>query len=215
MTAPLVLAFDTSGPWCTVAVLRGDDCLATRHQDMTRGQAETLFPMQEEALHDAGVTWSDLDAIATGVGPGNFTGIRIAVSAARGLALSLECPVIGVNLFDALAHGATGGLMLTVGAPRDSVYWQTRIGGEVSEISLAPIAELPQVPAGFRAVGMRSEDVAEHLGLERHPAAFATASAIARVAQTRIGLKNPPPAPLYFRPADAAPASDPPPVILS
>ncbi len=61
----------------------GGRTVASRHEEMKRGQAERLFPMLEEVLREGGVVWGELDAIGVGVGPGNFTGIRIAVSAAR------------------------------------------------------------------------------------------------------------------------------------
>ena len=84
-----LLAFDTSGPHCAAALLLGD-ALHLRVDDMARGQAEHLMPMLEEMLAEAHMRWRDLDAIGVGVGPGNFTGIRISVSAARGLALSMN-----------------------------------------------------------------------------------------------------------------------------
>ena len=75
---------------------------------MQRGQAERLVPLLEELLARNSLGWQDLGALAVGVGPGNFTGIRISVAAARGLALALKIPCIGVSQFEAvsLATGA-------------------------------------------------------------------------------------------------------------
>ena len=87
---PLVLGFDTSAAHCAAALVRGDEIFASKALQMSRGQAEHLMPLLEEVLASAGVSWSDLDAIGVGIGPGNFTGIRISVSAARGLALGLK-----------------------------------------------------------------------------------------------------------------------------
>jgi tRNA threonylcarbamoyladenosine biosynthesis protein TsaB len=70
---------------------------------MARGQSERLVPMLEDLLAEGGVAWRDLDAIGVGIGPGNFTGIRIAVATARGLALGLRVPAVGVTGFDAPA----------------------------------------------------------------------------------------------------------------
>ena len=70
---------------------------------MDRGQAERLLPMLEEMLAEAGVGWRDLDGIGVVTGPGNFTGVRLAVAAARGLALALGIPAVGVTVFEALA----------------------------------------------------------------------------------------------------------------
>lgn len=178
---------------------------------MRKGQAERLFPMLDEVLAEAGADWASLDAVAVGTGPGNFTGIRISVSAARGLALSLNIPAVGVTLFDALAEGAQGALLRTIAAPRDQVYFQMP-GSE--EIGLSSIEGLPVPPPGTVCVGHRAEDVAAHFGLAHRPAAYSAASAIGRVAERRWQEPSPPPAPLYLRPADAAPSRTAPPEIV-
>ncbi|MFP4451570.1 MAG: tRNA (adenosine(37)-N6)-threonylcarbamoyltransferase complex dimerization subunit type 1 TsaB, partial [Rhodosalinus sp.] len=103
---PLVLGFDTSAAHCAAALLSGDRLIAARAEEMGRGQAERLMPMLEEMLAEAGVGWSDLDVLGVGTGPGNFTGLRIAVAAARGLALALDVPAVGVSGFEVI-HSAT------------------------------------------------------------------------------------------------------------
>ena len=70
---------------------------------MDRGQAERLLPMLEELMAEAGAGWTALDGIGVVTGPGNFTGVRLAVAAARGLALGLGIPAVGVSIFEALA----------------------------------------------------------------------------------------------------------------
>jgi len=189
---PLTLAFDTSAAHCAAALLSGDRVLVVRHEEMGRGQAERLMPLLEEVLAEGGATWRDLARIGVGVGPGNFTGIRIAVSAARGLALSLGIPAVGVNGFEAIALGAPEGHLPALPAPRDQLYVQP-LGGAPR---LLPRAE------------------AEALGPLAHaPAPSEFATAIARIAQA-APKGTPPPAPLYLKPADAAPARDAPPKIL-
>jgi tRNA threonylcarbamoyl adenosine modification protein YeaZ len=89
-------------------LLSGERVLCARAEEMGRGQAERLMPLLEEMLAEAGVGWSDLDRIGVGVGPGNFTGIRISVSAARGLALGLDIPAVGVSGFDIIEARAGG-----------------------------------------------------------------------------------------------------------
>ena len=86
MTHPVILGFDTSGHHCAAALRWGDDQVAHVTEDMAKGQAERLMPLLQALLDQEGYSWADLDAVAVGVGPGNFTGIRIGVSAARGLA---------------------------------------------------------------------------------------------------------------------------------
>lgn len=102
---PLVLSFDTAAAHCAAALVSGDQILGAMSEPLFKGQAERLIPMLEELLTGAGKNWSDLDLIAVGIGPGNFTGVRISVSAARGLALSLGIPAVGVSVFEALAFG--------------------------------------------------------------------------------------------------------------
>ncbi len=183
---------------------------------MARGQAERLMDLLAETLADGGATWDDLDAIGVGTGPGNFTGIRISVSAARGLALGLGRPAIGVGLFDTLAFGAQGPLLLTLAAPRQNLHVQTRQGDTVSDIALCTLDDLPPCPAGTTCIGHRSDEVARHLGLSARRAALAPAAAIARLAADRLarGGDIRRPAPIYLRPADAAPPRDIPPPLL-
>ncbi len=104
---PVILGLDTSGHHCAVALRWGDDQVAHITQDMAKGQAERLLPMVQNLMDQEGYDWSDLDAVAVGIGPGNFTGIRIGVSAARGLALALDIPAIGGLKLRAVARRAS------------------------------------------------------------------------------------------------------------
>lgn len=190
---PTILAFDTSAAHCAAALLRAGHIVVSRAESMSRGQAERLMPLLEEVLAEAGRSWQDLDAIAVGVGPGNFTGIRISVSAARGLALGLEVPAIGVNGFDALAELAPEGHIPAIRAPREQAYVQ--LPEEDPQLITPAQADLPG-PLFY------CDDPA------------AQARAIATVAARRGIAPTESPAPLYIRPADAAPSKDAPPVLL-
>ncbi|MCE6961306.1 tRNA (adenosine(37)-N6)-threonylcarbamoyltransferase complex dimerization subunit type 1 TsaB [Cereibacter sphaeroides] len=198
---PRLLAFDTSAAHCAAALLSGERLLVLRDEAMDKGQAERLIPLLEEMLAEAGMSWGDLDALAVGTGPGNFTGVRIAVSAARGLALALKRPAIGVTRFDALAFGLPAPVAVIEDARRGEVY--LRDGFEPPVIALR---DGLQVRAPRQVGSAAFADVeAPRLPL---------AEAIARVALSRLGEDHPRPAPFYLRGADAAPAADPPPVIL-
>jgi len=213
---PLVLGFDTSAAHCAAALLSGDQVLASRHEEMGRGQAERLFPLLEEVLAQGGATWHDLTAIGVGTGPGNFTGIRISVSAARGLALSLGVPAIGVSTLEAQAFGTSGVVLSTLTAPRDQIYIQRFDGAPSTPPELAGLDALPDALSGGApiCIGAHANAVAaRYAGTPGH-AAFPLPEAIARIAALRIGQDNPPPSPLYIRAADAAPSRDAPPVIL-
>lgn len=228
MTAlPRILAFDTSGPHCAVAVLPGES--THLFEEMKRGQAERLMPLIDEVLCASATTFGDLHAVAVGIGPGNFTGIRIAVSAARGMALSLGIPAVGVSGFEWLHHGRDwpGRVMISLPAPQNRAYVQEF----VNRMPLGP-PDLITPGSDGRALeqpnlivaGHRAREIAEAYGagwdedtwLERRPEMMATTIALVAAAKLERsgGVWSERPAPLYSRPADAAPASDPPPVIL-
>ncbi|MDJ0825603.1 MAG: tRNA (adenosine(37)-N6)-threonylcarbamoyltransferase complex dimerization subunit type 1 TsaB [Rhodobacter sp.] len=195
MPDPLVLGFDTSAAHCAAALLSGDTVLDVRAEEMGRGQAERLMPMLEEMLGAQRAVWADLAALGVGTGPGNFTGTRIAVSAARGLALGLGVRAIGVTAFEATALGQARPITVTVPAPRGQVYVQRFVAEGADTPRLCPEGEVggpvvPCLPPDKLAV------------------------AIARVAADRRDTAQARPAPLYIRPADAAPPREAPPVIL-
>jgi tRNA threonylcarbamoyladenosine biosynthesis protein TsaB len=208
----LILAFDTSAAHCAAALLLRERCVATRLEPMDKGQAERLFPLLEELLAEAGAAWRDLTAIGVGTGPGNFTGVRISVAAARGLALSLKVPAIGVSAFDALAHGLAHPLLASVDARRGLAY-VARMGSDEVPVLCSP-GDLPSDWAGLPIVGHDAAAFAAAQGGRMIGAAASPAEAIAREARARRGMEQPRPAPMYLRAADAAPSSDPPPVIL-
>ena len=194
MPDSLALGFDTSAAHCAAALLRGDTVLAHLSEEMTKGQAERLFPLLEGLLAHTGLAWRDLNVIGVGIGPGNFTGIRIAVAAARGLALSLGIPAVGVTATDAAAHGLPRPCRIVLPLRADHVVWQDFGRGETqprqaTQDSLPP-GLAPALPVVQPAV------------------------AIARIALARRADPGPRPAPFYLRPADAAPARDVAPLIL-
>jgi tRNA threonylcarbamoyladenosine biosynthesis protein TsaB len=183
----VVLAFDTSAAHCAAALLSGDHA-DTSVELMSIGQAERLAPMLEQLLTTAKMTWADIDLIVVGTGPGNFTGIRIGVALARGLALGLGIPAVGVTGFEVLGETADA----AIPAPRGQVYLKRP--GHPPELADAP-----------SPTARLLSDMDLH--------AFVTE--LARVGRGKAGTPQPRPAPFYLRPADAAPASDRPPVMLS
>jgi tRNA threonylcarbamoyl adenosine modification protein YeaZ len=193
--------------------------LARRHEELGRGQAERLFPMLSEVLDEAGCTLADLDAVAVGTGPGNFTGLRIAVSAARGLALSLERPAIGIPIHEALAEGLPRPLLASIDARRDRVYLQ--LFGEAPrgpEMVTLETVDGDWAASGLTVTGHEAEGLALRLGGTMAPAQ-PPAPAIARAASRQLArnparMDWPRPAPLYLRPADAAPSADRGPVMI-
>lgn len=203
--AETVLAFDTSAAHCAAALLLPGGRVLTLLEPMEKGQAERLMPLLEELLHAAGLGWSDLTRLAVGTGPGNFTGVRIAVAAARGLALGLGIPAIGITRLEALAFGLPRPITVVEDARRGEVYVQG-FGTETSEALLLDGSDLPHVLETAQVTGSAA-------GSAALPPAMPLAEAMARLAAAR-DLPQPRPAPFYLRSADAAPPSDPPPVIL-
>jgi tRNA threonylcarbamoyladenosine biosynthesis protein TsaB len=190
---PLVLAFDTSAAHCAAVLVRDGRVLASATETMSRGQAERLFPMIEELLAAAGVGWGDLGGIGVCTGPGNFTGLRVAVAAARGLALSLGVPAVGVSRLEVL--GDRPGVTVTAISDKRGRFVQVFRDGAPEG---PPEVDPPVLPAGA---------VADGSGVP------CDLVALAAIAARRLG-DAPPPAPLYLRPADAMPPSEAPPVLL-
>lgn len=215
--SPTLLAFDTSGPFCAAALYhRGQ--MTTRTDDMAKGQAEHLMPMLQEMLDARGLGFSDLHGVGVGIGPGNFTGIRISVSAARGLALGLGKPAIGVSRLEALAFGVARPVVVVEDARHNRVYAQYFGKTEATSPVLLDLIN-DNMPSAWKTerpvlIGSGAEALAKLTGspVEMSPAPLA--EAIARIALTRLDAPYTPPAPLYLRPADAAPARDMAPVIL-
>nr|WP_151717729.1 tRNA (adenosine(37)-N6)-threonylcarbamoyltransferase complex dimerization subunit type 1 TsaB [Gemmobacter serpentinus] len=201
MPPETVLGFDTSAAHCAAALLLPDGSVLNRLEAMEKGQAERLLPLLEDLLADAGLHWRDLTRIGVGTGPGNFTGVRLSVAAARGLALGLNIPAIGVTRLEALAHGLPRPLLLAEDARRGEVYVQGFDLNGYEAARLMALADLP--PAPHRSGSGFADGLAP---------AYPIAEAIARIAAARA--PGAAPAPFYLRSADAAPPADPPPVIL-
>lgn len=209
---PLTLGFDTSAAHCAAALLRGDAVLDQQQEEMPKGQAERLMPMLAEMLARQGLIWHDLTVIGVGIGPGNFTGVRIAVAAARGLALSLGIPAVGVSTLEARAHGLPRPLTVVEDARRGECYVQDF--GPDTPPALATLATLA-IPQGRALAGTAAATIATLAPDARLAApAMPLAEAIARIAAARAATPQPRPAPLYLRSADALPPADPPPLIL-
>ena len=105
----MLLAFDTATPLVTVALHDGEDVVAERRSEQRMKHGEQLAPLIEAVLADAGIVRQDLTAIAVGVGPGPFTGLRVGLVTARTLACVLEIPVYGVCSLDVIAVEAAQG----------------------------------------------------------------------------------------------------------
>jgi tRNA threonylcarbamoyladenosine biosynthesis protein TsaB len=155
----IVLAFDTATSIVTAALVRDGEVL-----DERASRPVSVLEDAEEMLTAAGLGPADLDALAVGIGPGSFTGIRMALATARGLSLALGIPVAGVSTLSALAAGAPGALPV-IDAKRSEVF--SELDGE--SVVLVP-AELPvegRVCVGDGA--LRYRDLLEERGAKIPP----------------------------------------------
>ena len=211
----MLLAFDTATPLVTVALHDGHDVVVELSSDRPLKHGEQLAPLIERALAEAGLVRQDLTAIAVGVGPGPFTGLRVGLVTARTLAFVLEIPVYGVCSLDVIAVEAvdtgavTGGFVVATDARRKEVYLASydeggaRLDGPVVERPAAVATDLPT--AGEGAL-LYPEAFPHPVGPTRPSAGW-----LARVvADERAELLDP--EPLYLRRPDAATPSRPKPV---
>jgi len=204
----VLIAFDTAQDATQVAVFdAAGSVLAWASEPMTTGHAERLIPMALEVLAKAGAGFADLSRIIVDIGPGTFTGVRIALSAARTLGWSRSVPVIGVSSLEALAAEAGGSALALVDARRDELYAQAFKNGiarslpELVQIStLATRQNLPN-----RAVGPGAPLLAAHVpGLEVHHArAWPDIVTLGLIGASREHTDAP--RPLYIRAPDAKP----------
>jgi tRNA threonylcarbamoyladenosine biosynthesis protein TsaB len=142
-----VLAFDSSGGGCAAAVLSGEQVLAEEGAPMLRGQAEHLVPMIARAMAAAGLGFGALDLIAVTLGPGTFTGVRIGIATAQGLALATGVPALGLGSFEAVAAAVPAALLenralvVAIESRRDELFLQA------FDSRRAPLCEGALVPA--------------------------------------------------------------------
>lgn len=228
----LILALDTAGENCAVALARAGDglhVLARRCETIGRGHAERLMPMIGEALAEAGLGYGDLQRIVVTTGPGSFTGTRIGVAAARALALALSVPAVGVSVLDALIEAAraeTDGLIVAaLDARRGEIYAKAvkSVGKPISNQGSGSILLAAQVTtvatlAGAIAklncgavtlTGSVAASLARMLGEAGIGAAIAgEAATVDILTVAALGSRSDaisPPVPLYLRPPDAKP----------
>ncbi|MCO6391508.1 tRNA (adenosine(37)-N6)-threonylcarbamoyltransferase complex dimerization subunit type 1 TsaB [Aliihoeflea aestuarii] len=209
----ILLAIDTSANLCAASIQDTTERGRAVH-DLGKGHAEHLMAVIDEALAQAGVAFADLDAVAVSVGPGSFTGIRVGVSAARGLALALGIPAIGVTTLEALgfeARQANPGraILAALDGGRGEIHaaLYSAAGDELAapaafdaKAALALASEHDAVVTGssadiLQALADGTLDVAGR-------AATADIAAYAALAATKP-VNGPRPSPLYLRSADA------------
>lgn len=217
----IVLALDTALGACSVALGADGRIGAARRELRETGHAEAIMPMIAAVLAEAGVMARDLARIVVTIGPGSFTGTRIGLAAARGLALVRDVPVVGLSTFEALAEAAPRGapLLVAFDARRDQVYAQAfdaarRPRGAPCALALEDLCALP-LDRGepIWTAGSAAHAAADVLAREGfRPQVCAGLDFPDAAMFLALGAGRPVPGerprPLYLRPPDAVPASD-------
>jgi len=217
-----ILAFDTALQACSAALVESDGettrCLAQVFERRERGHAEVLIALIDKLLQGADCRFREIDRIAVTTGPGTFTGVRIGVAAARGLALVMRCPVVGVTTLEAIAANVTGrsgvppgGVIAVVVDARRNEHYCQLFAPDLTPLTSAAVLPLRdftgRVPGGPVVVaGSGAVAAAAALGerATRMPASFDAPDA-AVFARLSAGREPPPDgvAPFYLRPPDA------------
>lgn len=146
----ITLALDTSGPWCTVAIVSPDKILANPSENIGKGHAERLAPMVQTALDQANIKATKIDRIAVCTGPGSFTGLRVALAYGRSFALPRKTPVIGISALHAMAAMAdperNRSVVSAINAKRGDVCWAYyRNGHQIHAPQTMPVDEAKDV----------------------------------------------------------------------
>ena len=214
----LTLGLDTALQRCSVAILRGDDILAKQSVDMERGHAEHLAPMAKRVLDEAGVGVADLDRVGVVVGPGGFTGVRVALAFARGLVIGTDVQAVGVTSLAALAASlqspGDGVIAPIIDARRGQVY--AALFDDAGQEVVSPFVAVPE-EALQRLQDKTAEEKVSLVGsgrllLGQLPPNWALSGApeqINPVIVAQLAARAPKPsgspAPLYLRAPDAKP----------
>jgi tRNA threonylcarbamoyladenosine biosynthesis protein TsaB len=208
----IVLALDTCLTACSAAVLTDGRPLASRSEAMARGHQERLATLVRELIDEAGLSFAALDRIGVTVGPGSFTGLRVGLAFAKGLALALDRPCIGVGTLEALAASVEQPAFraAAIDAGRGHVYLQVFEAGRplMAPDSLpipAAAARLAELYPGGPAVlvGPGAPLLADVISA----AALSPLTAPDPRAIARLAVQTPatPPRPMYLRAPDAKP----------
>lgn len=229
-----VLAIDTAAGACSAAVWH-DGVVHQRLVELSRGHAEALLPLLLATMADAGCSFRELDLLAVTIGPGAFTGLRVGLAAARGLALASRLPCVGVTTLAAVAaavppaEAAGWPLLVVLDSKRADLYAQLfTAGAAVGEPALISPAGLPGLLSGAQplaagplaaaAVAVAGDGTAmalPALAAAGVPAAavsspgYPQAASVAAIAAVAPAGSLPPPVPLYLRPPATGPQQRP------
>jgi tRNA threonylcarbamoyladenosine biosynthesis protein TsaB len=204
----IVLALDTTLDACQCALVSEGEALAVVSEPMVRGHQERLAGMVAEGMAQARLDFAAIDQLAVTVGPGSFTGLRVGLAFAKGLAMALSRPLAGVGTLEAFCGGAAGLSAAVIDAGRGRIYLQVFEGG-------AALDE-PRILLLDEGAARLHELAAGRKGVLAGPGAHWLADAFPNFTLTPLAAPDPcviaalalgarPPTPLYLRPPDARP----------
>ncbi len=206
----IVLGFHTAGPACELALVRDGALLGETKEPMQRGQDARLAGLTQRLMADSGLTLEQIDRFAVITGPGSFTGIRVGVAFARGLALATNKPCLGITTLEAaLPAGQQGSAIVLLPAQKrapDITYWAQKFrSGEATniacEMSLLNLSDLLSVHPHM-IYGDADALTAQHPDLIVHGAVPTAARAAHRAGDLDPELRSA--RPTYARLPDAA-----------
>jgi tRNA threonylcarbamoyladenosine biosynthesis protein TsaB len=222
----LILAIDTALDACAAGVLDTDAArlIAQESQPMRRGHAEALMPLIGRVIRQAGIAFAALDRIAVTTGPGSFTGLRVGLSAARGIGLAADKPVVGLSTLTAYAAPVVGQnaaqpVISAIDARHDHVYFQmvSGDGGSLIRPRIAPLEEaLGAIRFGApHLVGNAARILADRWPVDALPPFKVDPQPAPDIAWlawlgAAVSPDSAPARPYYLRAPDAKPQKDPP-----
>lgn len=193
----MILAFDTSSASCTAALFEDGRCIARVDEQIGRGHAERLVPMLAELLDGR-----QPDRIIVGVGPGSFTGIRVAIAAAHGLAIGWGCKIAGMSSLGLIAAGGDGELAVAVAGGHGELFVQqfdAQLGPLTDLHNAAPDTAAALIDANL-VIGSGAAALVAARGSGEARDGWPAAAAAMRLPEA---LRSQPPKPIYARAPDA------------
>jgi tRNA threonylcarbamoyladenosine biosynthesis protein TsaB len=220
----LILAIDTALDACAAAVLDTgtSNVIASESQAMKRGHAEALMPLIARVMKEAGIPFAALDRIAVTSGPGSFTGLRVGLSAARGIGLAASKPVVGLTTLSAYAapivsEGAEQPVISAIDARHDHVYLQA-VSGNGSSLVRPKVASIEEALTASRfgtpyLVGNAAKILADRWPSDAPPPFEVDAQPAPDITWVAwlgaaVNPDTAPPKPYYLRAVDAKPSQD-------
>ncbi|MBO7244782.1 MAG: tRNA (adenosine(37)-N6)-threonylcarbamoyltransferase complex dimerization subunit type 1 TsaB [Alphaproteobacteria bacterium] len=197
----LLLSLDTASTTLSLSLFENEKVLAKFDETMLRGQAERLIPEIQELFKTAGRNVNELSGVAVGVGPGSFTGVRVALSTARGFALALNVPVMGVSSLEAYAYESKEDIFVALDTKRGDFY-VAGFNKDLEEVFSPRVMTMDEIKIlNPKLIASDVADLFEQEGFNVRKNDFSLSEQIAKIALAR-GENNLPAEPLYLREAD-------------